>query len=54
MNTNILIGWGLIFGAICGAIAYKQKRNVIIGCILGLLFGLITLICYLIIGKKEQ
>ena len=48
-----VIIWSLIFAAICGAVAHKQKRSVGWGIFFGLLFGIVALIVYLIIGKKE-
>lgn len=44
---------GLIWAPIVGAIAYRQKRNVWLGVLFGFLFGIISMIVYLIIGKKE-
>lgn len=48
------ITWSIIFAAICGALAHNQDRKVIWGIIFGFLGGIISLIVYLIIGKKEN
>ena len=53
MYSSVIL-WGIIFAAICGAVAYRQKRKVIWGIVFGFLGGLLSLIVYLIIGKKED
>jgi uncharacterized membrane protein HdeD (DUF308 family) len=44
----------LFCAAICGAIAYRQERNVWWGIFFGALGGLLSIIVYLIIGKKRK
>ena len=44
----------LFCAAICGAIAYRQERNVWLGIFFGALGGLLSIIVYLIIGKKRK
>ena len=46
--------WYLFCGIVCALIADEQNRSTIWGFILGLLFGLLAVIVYLIIGKKEN
>ena len=44
----------VFFGAICGAIAYRQERNIWWGIFFGIIGTWISLIVYLIIGKKKK
>lgn len=41
------------FAAFCGAIAYRENRSTFWGVVFGFFGGLISLIVYLIIGKKK-
>lgn len=41
------------FAAFCGAIAYRENRSVFWGAVFGFLGGIVSLIVYLIIGKKK-
>ena len=43
----------ITFGAICGALAYHQRRNPWWGIFFGMIGGLISMLVYLIIGKKD-
>lgn len=44
----------ILLGIICAIVADCQDRNLFLGFIWGYLFGLLALIVYLIIGKKEN
>ena len=44
----------ILLGIICAIVANYQDRNLILGFLWGYLFGLLALIVYLIIGKKEN
>ena len=46
--------YSIIFGIICAIVADTQDRNLFLGFLWGYLFGLLALIVYLIIGKKEN
>lgn len=43
----------ILLGIICAVVADCQDRNLILGFVWGCLFGILALIIYLIIGKKE-
>ena len=50
--------FSLIIWVLCGFGCYKlaetQGRNAVVGAILGVLFGLLAVLGYLIIGKKKE
>lgn len=47
MSTSVL------YGIICALIAGEQDRNMLWGFICGLIFGIVAVIIYLIIGRKD-
>lgn len=53
-TDSTFYGMVLFFAAICGAIAYRQGRNVWWGIFFGAFGGLLSIIVYLIIGKKRK
>lgn len=44
----------ILLGIICAIVADTQDRNLFLGFLWGYLFGLLAVIVYLIIGKKEN
>ena len=57
METQQLVIWiicWIVFGLICRSMAEKRGRNKDLGLALGVLFGLFSVIGYLIAGNTEE
>ena len=47
------MGYSLLWAIICAIVAKSQNRNVGLGVIWGLFFGVVAFLIYLIIGEKD-
>ena len=51
-NPGIFIVVALVCATICGVIANRKNRSVVLACILGFLFGLFSIIGYAVVRRR--
>ena len=52
VNPAIFLVVGLVCATVCGMLASRKNRSVVLACILGFAFGLFSIIGYAIVRKR--
>jgi hypothetical protein len=52
VNPGIVLLVGLACAVVCGMIASRKNRSVALACILGFVFGLLSIVGYAVVRKR--